>query len=275
MSQWISFVSSGGGSIANLDTTYEMIGFDTGAGSTVTTGAGTNTKGTYVQLSAATANNWSGFYVTYSSAGAASQRFLADVSFDGGTTANVPNLYLEPGSPLYGLSGPIYIPMLVSAGSDVRVRVQCGSTGGNLRVAIIGVVRTSQSRPCFTTCVNINAADTAGTRAGSIDIPLTNAWTEVAASTANTYGAIMTVFGSSTVMATAQAVGLAMGTGAAASEVERMRVLGGTGTSSPNLRGGSFPLLESSISSGTRLSARGFAATPGSDVLRVQMLGFS
>lgn len=272
MSQWIPF-SSGGGSISNLDTSYEQVGFGAGDGTTITTAAA-NTKGSYVQLSASTSNDWAGFWMSLGPASASGTRYLFDVSFDGGSTVALPNFFVQPGANLSGQGPLVFVPLNVPAGSDVRVRAQASTGTNTFRMGIMGAIRTSQSRPMFNTCTAINAADTAATYAGSISIPLTNAWTEINASTSGTYGGIMGSFTANNATA-AQAVSIAVGVGASSSEVELFRVLSGYNTSSPALRGAIMPLIEHSIASSSRIAARCYGPTPNSDVILGQLFGFS
>lgn len=274
MSHWISFASGGGTTIQNPDITYEQVGFGSGDG-TVITGTSVNTKGSYVQLTASTSNNWSGFYLSVASSSSGTARFLMDISLDGGSTIAVPNLFIQPGAILGGQTGPIYIPLNVASGANIQIRTQTGTTNASFRAAIIGAITNSQSRPCFSTCTALTSADTATTLPGTIDIPLDNTWEEVVASTSTTYGAIQAFYGAAVNPGTAQTVGVALGVGAASSEVELIRTIIGLNSSSPPLRGGGGPLVEHSIPSGSRLSARCYGPTPASDNIRAQLFGFS
>ncbi|MBS0371760.1 MAG: hypothetical protein JSS57_21470 [Proteobacteria bacterium] len=275
MSQWISF-GGGGGAVANLNTTYEEAGFGAGDGTLISTTSPAHTKGAYVQLTASTANDWAGFWVSLATGSAASARFLFDISFDGGSTVAVPNVYTLPGGPFSsGQSALFFLPMNVPAGANIQVRAQSGVASQTFRIALLGVVRNSDSRPLFNTCTAISAADTAGTQPGTTAIPLTDTWTEMNPSTSATYGAIFANFGASTSPATSQAIGIAIGRGAAASEVEMVRTISGFSSTSPTLRGVSGFMVETSVASGTRICCRAYGATPGSDAIVGQLFGFS
>lgn len=273
MSQWIPF-SSGGGSITNLNTTYEQVGLGSGDGTVITTAAA-NTKGSYVQLTASTINNWAGFWLSLGPASASGTRYLLDISFDGGTTVAVPNLFIQPGAILSGQGPMFFVPLNVPSGSDFRVRAQASTGTNTFRMAVLGVVRTSASRPLFNACTALNAADTTSTYPGAISIPLTDAWTEITASTAGTYGALLSIHAASGNATTPQTVGIAIGTGAAASEVEMIRWICGYNSSSPALRGATSVLVETSVAAGTRVAARCYGSTPNSDAILGQIFGFS
>ena len=135
MSQWISF-ASGGGSITNLDTTYEEAGFGSGDGTLITTTSPAHTKGAYVQIIASTANNWAGFWLSIAGASTSASRFLFDISFDGGSTVAVPNFFIQPGGTLNGQGPLLFIPVNVPLGSNIQVRAQAGNATHSFRMAI-------------------------------------------------------------------------------------------------------------------------------------------
>lgn len=274
-------VFGGSGANQNLNNTYEFLGFGSGDGTSVAAAGSTNTKGSYTQLSGAggggvTVNNLRGIYVMPLVSSAAGTRFLADISFDGGTTANIPNVYLQPGTPTYGSTPGVYFPMAIAAGANIQVRHQSATASATARYAVVGAIANSQSPPGFSTCAAINAADTTNTRPNTTNIPLTDAWTELVASTATQYGAILAVAGDNgTTPGTSQAVGVQVGTGAAASETAIMRWLAAATTTGPLLARGFSPLIEKTIASSTRLSAKAYGAVAGTDNIRVQLFGFS
>lgn len=279
MSGFTSFASAAGAN-QNLDNTYEFIGFSTGAGTSVAAAGSTNTKGSYVQLAAGgvggvTENALRGIFVQADAASAASARFLMDLSFDGGSTVAIPNIFLQPGTPVYGASPGYYFPMAIAAGANIQARVQSATASASLPVAITGVISNAQSPPCFATCDAINAASTGDSLPASTNVPLTDAWTELAASTAATYGAIAAIAGfNGTLPGTSQPVGLQIGTGAAAAEAAIMRWIAAAHTASPALRNAVSPLIEKTIASGTRLSAKAYGGTPLTDNFRIQLFGF-
>lgn len=265
--------TGGGGSIPNLDTSIEKIGFDAGAG-TVVASAGANVKGTPIQLKAATDDPIAGFYLLPASASTAAARFLADLSFDGGATWAIENIFIQPGSTIYGVTGPLYFPMNIPDGANVYARVQAGNSGGSLRLAILGEKRAASSPPLFDICDALVEPDLAATYPGGDTIPLTGAWTDVADPTAEDYGAITANFGTAYAPALTQAVGLGVGLGAPGAEVEISASIGGVATANPYIRGATLPPVFKAIPAGSRLPLRAWAATPGSDLLLGQLFGF-
>lgn len=280
MSGFTSFAAAGGAN-QNLDNTYEFIGFGSGDGTLITAAGTANTKGSYTQLTAGgvggiTQNALRGIFLMPLLTSAAGNRYLADISFDGGTTANIPDVYLQPGTAVYGSTPGKPFPMAIAAGANIQVRVQSATASGTVRFAIVGVISNSQSPPCFSTCTALTTASTADTRATSTNIPLTDTWTEAVASTAAQYGAILAVAGSNgTALGTAQTIGVQVGTGAAAAEVAFMRWLITGNTGAPEMPRGFSPLAERVTAAGARLSVKAFGAVAGTDNIRVQLFGFS
>ena len=273
--------SSGGGANQNLNNTYEFLGFSTGVGSTVTASGSVNTKGSYTQMTGGggggvTENAFRGIYLIPMGASAPGVRFLADVSFDGGSTVAIPNIFLQPGTAQYGTTPGVYFPMAVASGANVQVRMQSATASATVVWSVVGVVSNAQSPPCYTTCSAITAASTADTRAGSVNVPLTDAWTELEDSTVADYDAIIGVCGpNGTVLGTSQLIGVQLGIGAVAAESAIMRWVIGGHTSAPEMPRAFSPLCEQSVASGTRLSAKAYGGVAGTDNIRVQLFGFS
>jgi hypothetical protein len=278
MGAYLNFAS--GVSIANQDTDYELIGFGSGAGTNINSGGTNHSKGSYVQLAAGgtagvTVNDVAGLYLYIFVSSSGGVRFLVDISINGGSSALVTDLYAQPGTNTPGAGVPIYLPLNIPAGSDVQIRTQASTNNTTCNFAIIGVKRSAQSRPCFGNCEHIIAPDTTNTRPSGTNVPLSNAWTQLNASTSRSYGALLGVMGDNgTNPATAQPISGAIGVGASSAEVEIGRWMATQLTTAPNLVRGYSPLFEKAVASGSRISARAYGATAGSDNLRFQVLGF-
>lgn len=280
MSGFTSFAAAAGAN-QNLDNSYETIGYDTnGVGTLVSANGSAHTKGAYAsaQLSAATANAWAGFYLMIGTGSASTSRQIMDISFDGGSTTHVPNLYYEPNSN-NGLI-MVWIPLAVAAGSQVMARIQASAGSQTVRLGIIGVVRNSQSAPMYTTMTAL-AVDTTNTRAGTSSISMQNnagtTYGTIVASTGAQYSAFLFSPGhSGTNPATAQNALLRFATGAAASEVE-FGLAGATilNSATPFNISRQMPSYERTIASGTRLSVKPLVATPGTDTLFMAAYGFA
>jgi hypothetical protein len=174
---------------------------------------------------------------------------------------------------------PIMIPIIVGNGAQVVARCQSNSGSATIRVAVTGIIGSSDDAPGFTTFAALNA-DTANTLPSSTNVPLdddgSSGWTELIASTASTYGAVMAVgAGNGTAFGAAQAMTFMIGTGAAASEVLYFQWFVGAAASATPISRGQSPVIYRSIASGTRVSAQVRAATPGTDNARIAVYGLS
>jgi hypothetical protein len=277
MSHFISF----GSAPTNPNVTFEALGFGSnGAGTTITANASANAKGTGVPI-ATTSAAWTGFILYAANASAASLRWLIDLSFDGGSSwTAVSNVYTSANTAAQQ-SLAQRIPLIVPASTSVYARAQCSTGAATIKVALEGIVGGTTNAPGFTTFSSL-LADTTNTRPSTIDVPLdddgSSGWTQLISSTAATYGAIMGVVdGNGTVFGAAQAATVLLGTGAAASEVEIGRWMVGLNTTTVGVTRGWGAPVETSIPSGTRISAQIRAATPGAgpDNGRIGLYGLS
>ncbi|HEY9219554.1 MAG TPA: hypothetical protein VIO94_16015 [Phenylobacterium sp.] len=271
MSQLVYFSSAGSsGANQTLDNTYDSIGFGTnGDGTLVTADAAGNAKGSFVSLGTAAAD-WAGFFLWVGTSTSSATKYLVDVRA-GLSTVIAPNLYVHTGSTTAWR--PIYIPLNVTSATELFAAIQANSTGGqSLRFGIIGVRRNSQSPPLFSSMVALSA-DTANTRASTIDVPLTDVWTQQIASTSAAYAALMVMTGmGASNPATAQSASVSLGTGGSGSEAAFYQYPVVANTTDPRLPGGFSGLIERAIPAGTRLSAKIKAATTG-DNFRVGLYG--
>lgn len=272
---WISF----GGAAQNPNYTYEPVGYvaNDGSGKVITAGSGT-AKGGYEELSAATADDWSGFVVNFGVASSSSNRYLVDIAIGAAASEVVilPNVYIQP-STLQGYTS-FRVPLQVPAGSRVAVRCSSSQNGGTMKVGITGLVANAANPPGFTTATAIVAADTGNVRPSSISVSATTSattWTELEDVTAAEYGAFLMIASENATPGTSgQGLRMSLATGAAAAET----AIGGgelqSNTANPLLARAILPLIETTAAAGVRLSANIQAAVPGTDTYFVGLIGF-
>lgn len=279
MASYVTGGGTSGGSPVNLNNTYESLGFTTSFVGTACT-SGNGSKGSASATLGTTSAAYSGFWLHVTWASTSNSRYLADVSFDGGSTWAIQNFYAEPNSS--GMSTAAYwFPMNVPNGSDIRIRSQ--STGTTtFRAWVQGALTNANSLPMFNTFTALNA-DTTNSRPSGGDITMvangSTTFTTLVASTAAEYGAIMAVIGapSTGAVTTGQMVMLNVATGAAASEVVIGRLAAGAQqASAASFRTQGGVTLLKTIAAGTRLSAQVQSNTQGAnDLAVVGLYGFS
>lgn len=270
---WISFASSGG-SAQNPNFDIEQAGLSgaaTGGGTTVTADAGANTKGVAAAIIASTANAWKGFWL-HIGHGSASTRFLIDLSFDGGSTWHIQNLFAFIFTGSGGNWSRLYIPIALAAGTAISARIQSSTGGASLRMMIAGMVSVgSGDPPGFTTADMITTADTANTRAGvAVTAATTVTWTQLIASSAQTYGAfILSVSDNGVALTNNISSFVALGKGANPSE----DMIGGFEFSQSNssLVLSSPALIQASVAASTRLVAS--VQNSGTNQYQVGLIG--
>lgn len=271
------FFPSAGSSSANLNlnNSEEKIGFATDGTTTTVTASGTaNTKGSYVTIGTSS-NDWAGFWLYVGPSSASSGRFIIDIR-RGGSTVIVPDLYVEPSQSVQPV--PVWIPLAVTAGL-IEARCQAGSGSQTVKVAIVGVVRNSQSAPMYTAMTAINV-DTTNTRASGTDIAVQGSagttYGDLSASLAAQYKAFLfSPGGNGTTPATSQQIALNFATGAAASEVEFSWHASWISNVAAPFGARAFKFIEKTINSAVRLSVKPVALTPGTDAIRVAAYGFA
>lgn len=270
MSSVISFGAAA--AIQNPNDTYEALGYGTDGSLTLLTAAGSgNTKGSYATVGT-TANAWAGFYIDIGNPNTAANRYILDIR-TGGATIIMPDLYIQPGA---SSSGRVFVPLAVASGVLIEARVQCQTASGTLRIALSGRIASASTPPCYAQATALNA-DTTNTRASTTNVPYASSlgsYTQLIASTAATYGALLAVAADNGTMATTQQTAHIVATGAAASEVALGRIAAGAANAAPIMPRG-FRLFEQGISSGTRIAAASLAATPGTDNARIGLYGFA
>ena len=279
MSGFLGFGGSAGAP-ANPDYTYYPIGYGTDGDSVpITANTTANSEGSpWVSLGTAPAD-LTGIELHGVNVGNNSTaRYFIDVSFDGGTTNHVPDLYYAPGTNA-GRGDVFYIPMRVANGADIRLRMQSGTGAtGSMRWAAQGIVGPAGHG--FTNCTRLIAAGSS-TRAGGTDFTARNTgsttFDTVVDPTTQTYGAfIMAVGESATPLANIGRGQLKLATGAAGAETV-IASMGVTGIAANNIFRANSRTILKSVPSGQRLSMQFlsfglFAGTP--DVVRPSLHAF-
>lgn len=271
---------SAGSTPANVDNTYESLGFSSTFVGTPCT-AGNGSKGSASATLGSTSAAWSGFWLYIAWSSTSNSRYLMDISKDGGSTWFVANFYVEP-----SISGTavsmFWFPLNVASGCDLRIRSQSNGAAQTFRAWVRGVVTNSNSRPLFSTFTALNA-DTTNSRPSGSDITMvasgSTTFSELVASTAATYGALAAVLAapSGGAVTTNQMVMLALASGAAAAEA----IFARHGNAANSASAASFRtqpglLVDKAIPAGTRLSCQVFSNTQGAnDKALVGLYGFS
>lgn len=267
------FPGTGGGAVSNPADTFENCGIDgtnPGEGVTASTPGTAHTKAaSWTNICASTASAWSGFYLYYSGPTSSTLRFLCDVSLDGGSTTKLANLYFQPGGSGEG-QGFYYLPLQAAAGSTLAVKCQASAVTQSINFFIRGTISTGSNAPGFANADQLGTPDTANTRSEStINVPTSDTWTTITASTAQSYGAFVVVLGDSGT-ATAQRFSYVIGAGAGPTELARG--FASTGSASPILRRTWLPVA-ATVAAGSAVKVKARANTT-TDNLRPQVIGF-
>lgn len=267
MPGWTAMAAAVSTQPANPDIAYEPLGYGTdGALTPVVAGASVSVKGSYVTIGT-TVNAWAGFYLEVSQV-TASARYALDIRA-GGTTIIVPDFYVEGAG-----NTRVFIPLQVAAGTLLEARSQCTNASSTMRIAVSGRIAAANIPPAFTTMTALTTFDT-GTRPSTTAVPTaaTIAWTQLVASTAAAYGALLIQVGQGTIPATQQQATAYIAIGGAGSEVQIARMAAFAQTSSPSFVR-AYRLIEKAIAAGTRLSAA-MLAPAADNGPRVSIHGFS
>jgi len=272
-----SYVTGGGagGANQNLNNAYELLGFNgtTGAGVGLTSGV-VNTKGTGAAIGT-TSSAWAGFWMVLGVGNTAGNRYMIDLSDDGGSTwAMVPNYFWWPATS--GGPAMVWVPLAVAASTVIHARCQSNAASATTSVALIGAVDNAQSAPMYTTMTALNT-DTA-TTLPSTDVPLNGAgYTTLVASTAAQYGAFHLVLSyNGTQPGTSQALLAYLASGAAFSEADFAYMPGHGLAANPQAHRNFTPMpFDVTVASGQRISAKIIANMTGTDNYRIGVYGFS
>lgn len=256
MSTFIPF--SSGGSPVNLNDTFEPQGWGTdGTGTTVTSGS-TTTKGSNTNIGSTRSNDWAGVILTFGPFSSSALRALVDLSFDGGTTWHITNLFVSTSN---NSVLTIILPVKSTAGGQTVARIAASSGSTPLKIKVEGIVRNSDSAPGFTSLVALNA-DTTNIQPGSTNVPLhssASSYTSLGATAAD-YGGVVAIASLSTGLGTGQVVTFVLSLDNSKAFAQFSVYMN---TANPLAQRGVSPAFLHTIPSGTKLYAEALAATVG------------
>ncbi|GAA0969760.1 hypothetical protein GCM10009555_017480 [Acrocarpospora macrocephala] len=158
-------------------------------GVAVTAGGSTNTKGSWVELIAATAHKAVGLIVNAGRGHTATADFLVDIGVGASSseTVIIPNLKCDNGSNNLG-PGQILIPIGIPAGTRIAARCQATSASAVTRLQVILLYGSWLGQPPLgrVTAYGVATADSGGV---SVDPGLAantkGSWSQITASTTN------------------------------------------------------------------------------------------
>jgi hypothetical protein len=252
--------------------TYELEGYASDGSTTQFSSGATNAYSSFTSIGSAVAANWCAFTLDFGKMGNSSSRFLVQVSADGGTTKLVDGLYVQAATTSHG--SKVRIPLGVTAGQTVSIALRAATSGATLTIGVIGEQCQAGETAPYTSMVSLTTVSS-DTKATSTDVATNGAasWTQVSASTADTYKAFMVVASENGTAPVAEPKSIGLGVGAAGSETEiyRYRVL--SNASSPNLPRADSGLIQHQVAAGNRIAVKAYGATTADNV-RIQVFGF-
>jgi hypothetical protein len=178
---------------------YETVGADLASseGTGVSSSSSANVKGTYVEITAATAFQYEAIFAQFSQESGTNRDFVFDIAIGASAEAIVvENLQLSTFTE--DLTASIFIPVRIPSGARIAARCQC-STGNSTRdLHIIGVAGGPSFPAGYTKAVGlgVNLADSGGTPIdpGS-SLNTKGAYVPLVASTAEAYVGLVPVIG--------------------------------------------------------------------------------
>lgn len=263
------FISFGGGGASNRNNPgEERTGFTSTGYTPATAGGSANTKSSsWIALGTSTGVAYRGVTVCagrFVSPAGAGSTFLVDVSFDGGTTTHIPNLFFSHG---LDMAQRVWLPLSVTpsgAANDIAVKVSCTTASGVIALGVIGHLNNdSFAPPLFGTMV-AETADAATTSVGSTNSTVgtgAGGYAQIDASLSHDASALLPCWGNAS--AVAENVILRFATGGAGAESLLFTREAARNSVSPTVRTNYGDLWEGPIASGTRLSCAIDGATGG------------
>lgn len=123
----------------------DCLGFVSGTttGTTITSSASANNKGTYTQIVAATARDYDAFAIWGYLSGSTGTAILLDVAIGAAGTERVilPNVYLEGNGPKSTPGGMDFIPLRIPAGTRIAARSQSSTASLTLPLLVYGAYK--------------------------------------------------------------------------------------------------------------------------------------
>jgi hypothetical protein len=219
----ISMFGGSGSSPSNPDYLPDVLGEGDGSGTTLTGNASANVIGTYASVGTVGGTAWSGFYAEFSAPSGATNRYLARISLDGGSTVFVGPFLVMPASTSTRMER-FFFPLIVASGTTIHMAVSSSAaSSATVKVVLTGLVpQGAINPPGYTTATNITTPGTATTVASATGVALSannTTWTQIIASTAAQYGAFLVFFGGASNLTNSQGAVVRLAKGAAASEI--------------------------------------------------------
>lgn len=232
-------------------------------GVVVASSASINTKGTWVELTAATARHGIGILVNLRRGHTAVADFLVDIGI-GAAAAEiviVPNLKADSGTNTLTRSAPLWIPIGIPAGTRISARCQSTISAAASRVQVTVVYGSMLTAPPLTRVTDYGT-NTADSGAVSVDpggsINTKGSWTQITASTTSPMRNLIVGIGNvANSTRTAYDWLLDIGIGGSGSEIVILGDQHLEAHTSDDLMGPTFiGPIPCSIPAGTRLAAR-------------------
>jgi hypothetical protein len=254
---------------------YEQRGIGTGIGTTVTSNASANTKGSYVSIGSAISFDYDGIFLNLVGlTGNASRRFRIDLAVNNGGSDQiiVEDLLLEyqvtPAPTVQGILIPIFVP----SGGQLKARCQDITGSGTIALSLNGIqgdckmLRGFRALKTFTDWTNTDPT-------GSVALTGTTqtAWTEIISSSLTRCAGLFVSFDNrGTTGPTSTGIVVDIGWGAAASErvLFRFNVSGGLEGGKPTI--GPFPC---DFPAGTRFAFRAQGQAADTNTISIALNG--
>lgn len=254
-------------------TRTETLGATTGEGTTVTANATTHVKGSYSTIGTA-GFAYGGFFLCFVPAGGAKYRIDVAVNSGGSDQIIIPDLLLDATSAGGNIANStIFFPIHVPAGAVVKARSQSATSGGTVRLLLVGFATDFPGYRRASRVVALSAfTNTDPTATVTLAGTSFTSWTEVTSSTADRIcGLYVSSATGGDTTRTGGRILAEIGTGSAGAEVARMSWQGAQVSGSLiNHIAGPLPV---DIVAGSRLAYRAQASSASTDTFGLAFFG--
>lgn len=264
----------------NECTRFVSYGATTSGGTTITASASGNTKGSYTEITAATAFNAQGIIVCLGRVDVI-YNFLVDIAIGaaGSEVVIVSNIPARSASSC-GIDLQYFLPIAIPSGTRISARCQCTSGGSiTIQCSIIVIGNSTTSTYAFSGVdiigPNVSTTDPGvGYLTTGTSNDTKSPWQELTASTSKAYKAVTVVL--SNYIATNNTNYLVdIGVGASSSEVVLIPDISGSGDTTAPAQMNFVGPLPCAIPSGTRISFREAVSSNGAvNYIVVAIFGF-
>lgn len=278
MSTFIPSTTGGSsGPVGNPSYTYESIGQGTsGAGTTLNASSTAGNKGAPVAIGTTT-QEWSGITIYAGNQNSASSRFALDLSFDGGSTWVVTNIYFASGLAT-GTTASVFVPIHVPSGTTITARISGNNVDSFANFMITGTVSDPSSPPGFDTSTNTfdqpNTRPIANTK--GIAASNTASWVELISSTSEMGAVLVSIDCDGSGTGNTQSMTASLALGPSGSESPILTVFANQlATGNPAIHNAVSGPYYVHIPAGSRLSASAVCATAVTANVLVGIHGFN